>query len=408
MGMRARWRWGAMAVLILAISAMLGGCTTPQDRGDRAFELGHYPEASEHYEQAIADGSRDPEIYYRAAQSAQRQGAFANAERYFSQALRYGGGVEVARSLAEFYVQTSNFSQAVKVLQYLLHIADDVQPVYADIGTALMYAGHYMDAEQYLTLAQQMNPSATAPYINLGVLYDNHIRNHPRAVSFYRCYLEMTDEGQHRRMVETRLREIEAQRRVDTSRVGLDCGEAFRPRPLEDDDFDLSQVIELGDEREGEREGEVEPLVIERLRLDIPLDYDTRSLDSVEVAEEVPASDGESDAPVRLGIDPEQAHRAYEDGRYDEVLELLDDGEEGQTLGAEERELMGRAAYRVGEFEQAAQAMEQVVEQRPSPERVDILISIYEAKEDEDGKSSLCDRFERWPDYRDVMRRCED
>ncbi len=412
--MRGR-RWcsiWALGLVLAACSMFAMGCASHQERGDRAYELGNYPEAMEHYEQVIEGGSRDPEVFYRAAQVAQRQGAFANAERYFSQSLRYGGGVEVAQSLAEFYVQTSNFSQAVQVLQYLLHITDDVQPVYADIGTALMYAGHYLDAERHLLLAQQMNPEEPAPYINLGVLYDNHIRNRPKAVSFYGCYLELTQGNQQHRMVETRLREIEAGGAVDTSRVPLECGQRYQMRPLEEDSFNLSEVFDLGMAREGqEYEEQVEPVIIEELRLNIPLDYEPTDgqedresgVEDQEVVHSLGLGEGESEDRPGMA----EAEEAYEAGRYDQVLDLLDDGEDWSTLDTVEKTLAGEAAYRVGEFALAARLLEEVIEERPTPQRVEALLEIYRAMEDEEGQRRLCDRFRNWPDYRQTMSECE-
>ena len=84
------------------------GCVGPEMMGDRAMERGDPAEALHQYDRAIEGGNRDPDLYFRAAKAAQQQGAFARAERYFSQSLRYGGDVEIARALAEFYIQTSN------------------------------------------------------------------------------------------------------------------------------------------------------------------------------------------------------------------------------------------------------------------------------------------------------------
>ncbi|MFW6053956.1 MAG: tetratricopeptide repeat protein, partial [Persicimonas sp.] len=104
------------AALLLAV-VVLGGCVTTQERGDRAYESNQYNQALDHYERAIDSGSTDPELYYRAAKAAVRVGDFALAERYYSRALRHGGDEEVVRSLAEFYIATSNYTKAVRVLQ---------------------------------------------------------------------------------------------------------------------------------------------------------------------------------------------------------------------------------------------------------------------------------------------------
>src|SRR5690554_5557648 len=158
-------------LLVLAPS-----CSHPGGLGDRAFEAGDYSAALRYYEEEMVEGAHDWKLYHRAALASTRIGSFATAERYYSLSLRYGGGVDVATDLAAFYVQTSNYARAVRVYQFLLKHTDDPQPVYNNLGTALMYAGLPFDAESYLMISQQMDPKNPLTYINLGVLYDQHLK----------------------------------------------------------------------------------------------------------------------------------------------------------------------------------------------------------------------------------------
>ena len=372
-----------------------------------------YGAALSYYEMAIGEGSQDPELYYSAAQAAQRQGAFGKAERYFSQSLRYGGGVEVARGLAEFYIQTSNFSQAVQVFQYLMRYEEDVQPVYSNIGTALMYSGHYMDAESYLLIAQQMDPADTVPYINLGVLYDRHLRNWPRAVRFYECYVEMSSDASQTRTVRTRLQEIENTRAVDTSRVGLSCGDTYAAK--EPEKRDLREELGVADTG-GPLDVSGAPIDVDGINLDLPLVYQPDSANGggetevreIEVVHRERDTASETGGAQVLAEDDWsiEAHDAFEAGRYDEVVELLSELSD-EEADVSSKALLGKSLFQVGRFEESAEVLEEVLSERPTPELADRIINAYQRAGDREGVQRICDRFSDWPDYEEALSECD-
>ena len=410
--------WSAIFLAIFLLG--LGCGAHHQEKGDRAMELGDYSRAMSYYEAAIDEGTQDPDLYYRAALSAQRLGAFAKAERYFSQSLRYGGDDEVARTLAEFYIQTSNFGQAAKVFQYLAGIEeDDIQPLYSNIGTALMYAGNYLEAESYLLLAQQMKPSDPVPHINLGVLYDRHLRNLPRAIRFYECYTELSNDASQVQHVSLRLRELGTQQYIDTSRVTLECGEQFRVGETERHDlrevFDLESG-EMLSEQDAEHRGSV---IGEGLNLDLPLDYDASQAPGDEESNGDDGGERESILVESLGTGTDSSQdrhtggelleRAREDveaGRFDAAVEGLEElAEEERTT--EHNRLLGKSYYGMGRFQQAADILEEVLTERPSPAIAKTLIAAYEREDDNAGKQRVCERFSGWPDYEEALESCE-
>lgn len=397
-----------LVVLTALVAAMAIGCATSQQMGDRALEQGLPEQALDHYEHAINEGTRDPRVYRGAAHAAQQIGAFAKAERYFSQGLRYGGGVPMARELAEFYIQTSNFAQAVHVFRYLIQIEENeeaLQPMYSNMGTALMYAGRYIDAESYLLLAQQNDPEDAVPYINLGVLYDRYLRNLPKAVRFYDCFVEMSNDVGQVRTVRNRLRELDSQRNVDTSRVNLECGQEYRATVPEE--HDLHQIFGL--EQEGDSGEEAQ----EEIELDLPLEYDPGRGEEGATAlfgdkdgegpprgEEAPES---VEQPTPVDEDYRRAEQAFEAGRFDEAVQILEDA------GGEDRayeELLGKSYYRVGRFDDAVEKLESVVEQRPTPQVVQRLISAYRRIGDTENRQQICQRFDGWPDYEEALDDC--
>ncbi|WP_158542265.1 tetratricopeptide repeat protein [Lujinxingia litoralis] len=387
--------------------------------GDNAYERQEFSLALDYYEEAFAEGVRDPEVYFRAAKAATAQGAFSQAERYYSQALRHGGDVHVARALAEFYIQTSNFAQAVRVYQYLMRVEEDVQPVYSNLGTALMYSGKYLEAESFLTIAQQMNPTDPVPYINLGVLYDRHIRNRPRSVAFYSCFVELSADDSQRRMVQNRLLEMLNEGAVDASRVGLECGQLYRvPEPADinvrAELEGIGEPVDLGfGDAVGAPEGEVE---IEALRPDDALpdkegaDVPSSVPEVGRPTEEEPASARPAEAPTSESPQTKtsesveaQAAAHFEAGRYDGVVAALH-GLQGRSQEGDRYYAL--ALYRTGRFADAVDWLKLTEERQPSPEVVGALVDTYRRLGRRDALASVCERFAGWPDYEAAVARC--
>ncbi|MFU8805886.1 MAG: tetratricopeptide repeat protein [Bradymonadaceae bacterium] len=381
-------------LLLALLSIGLVACANAQKLGDRAFESGEYQRALDHYDDEIERGSRDPVLYHRAATSATRVGGFASAERYYSQSLRYGGGLEVARDLAQFYIQTSNYAQAVRVFQYLLNHEDDPQPVYNNLGTALMYAEMPFDAEAYLLVAQQMNPGDPVPYINLGLLYDRHFKQPALAMGFYSCYLELTKDGAQARTVRMRVDEIAARDFSFNEHFAVPCGEPYRPVLAPGGrlraDFGLAdgsqgpgvgEVIDLG--LPGDGEDEAGELVIEKPRIE------TR-----------PQVDG-----PRQTIAP-AIREDFERGRYDEVVAALK-AHAPAALGSEGQAMLGIALMKTGEFDEARPFLQTALEESPRRPVVEALFAVYERLGQKDELALLCKRFRHWPDFEDLIElRC--
>lgn len=363
----------------------LVGCATVQRQGDRAFDKGNCLQALENYDEAAAAGTKDPKMYQRAAQCALKLGNLAGAERYYSQALRFGGGVPVARELAGFYVKTSNYVSAVRVYQYLLYQETDKQPVYNNLGTALMYAGQPFDAESYLMIAQQMDPGDPTPYVNLGLLYDRHLRQPWLAINFYECFNEITKgRATNAEMVRQRASELRDRyfRLYDADSVA--CGEPYRPAaaqviPLED----LKRVVEtelpdesplpapvVSDDAAGEGEAQVEgaPLVIER-----------------QVTDHAPT-------PERPGSVLGQARHAHSQERWAEAVGFFT-AVPVADMTSEDQKRLGDAYRQQANWAMASHWLELAATTSDDPEIVAMLFDVYKRNKDEDRISALCKRY---------------
>ena len=435
--MARRMRWCAALLLVCFVT----GCATPQKKGDRAFERGHYQEALEHYEEAIGDGTRDWEVYYRAAQAATKGANFALAERYYSRALRYGGGADVARKFAEFYLKTSNYSRAVRLLQFLLEIEEEKQSLYNNLGTALMYAGAPLDAESYLRIAQQMEPKDPIPYVNLGVLYDRHLHKPHIALGFYHCYLELANDHGQRETVRSRVGELEA-KMGDGAGMEMTCGEPYRPTRRSPGDV-RTEMEKLGGEKTGgeaDETGENKPI-----DLNFGSSRDKDSLGTFEGMEsgedsqqEKGASQGDSgseDAPADAGPTIERpaerprrqavggedsggeegseedalrrAEMAWREDDFETVVEEISSLKVGE-LGIDAMRMYGRSLAELGQNEEASQWLGWAVQRKPDPETVGALLEVLERLEREAERERVCDRFRDRDGDGDATAGCPD
>jgi hypothetical protein len=441
-------RLGRLGVILLAL--WLGACATPRRQGDRAFERQEYDQALAHYKEVIEGGTREWKVYFRAAKAASKGANFSLAERYYSRALRYGGGTEVARQFADFYLSTSNYSKAVRLLQFLLESDVDKQPIYNNLGTALMYGGSPLDAESYLMVAQQMDPKDPVPYVNLGVLYERYLHNPQLSVGFYGCYIELSKSRTQRRKVGRRIEELRAKYGRVSNRV--ECGEPFRmesedpvdleakmkeleggatvggregaPAPKESDDPIELRFSKSGESKEsGESAESKEPTKTEE---------SGESKESTE-AKESKKSEKSREGPVieRGGTRPEGARRAapaekpdegasegnstskvlkkaraaWKKEEYSSVVEAVSTLSL-DSMNVEAMRMYGLSYAELGENEKAAQWLGWVVERKPDKRSVGALIEVYSRLGRSDDRTSLCKKYRGRADYEEATSAC--
>lgn len=454
-------------VLCGLVALFVVGCATPQKKGDRAFERGQYQSALEHYEESIDKGTEDWRVYYRAAQAANHGAKFAAAERYYSKALRYGGGTKVAREFAAFYLKTSNYAKAARLLQYLLNTDIEKQPVYNNLGTALMYAGAPLDAESYLLIAQQMDPKDPIPYINLGVLYERHFHKPSLALGFYRCYAKLSKGSSQSEKVRTRIAQLGNQLR-GAGAVDVPCGEPYRPgrgvragsasreelrkslegrgggegreRPVgesgqrEETAQSGNKTIDLqfdgaaGDEEAQREEGKKVAAELEKMeeesgeesRGDSGGESDSAEDVIIERQGERPSAvaspggderqeaDGADEAEERAARDAnqtrlERARQAFEQENHKLVVEIISDMSLGQ-LEADSMRIYGVSLAELGRNEEAAQWLEWSVKRKPSAGAVSRLLEVYERLERQEDIRGLCERLKNRSSLEESVR----
>lgn len=408
---RGHRRRAALTSVFAALFACVGasGCMTYQRQGDRAFEQGDCDQALYAYEHAIDNDSKDPELYYRAAKCSMRLGDFASAESYFGKSLRFGAGLDVARELASFYVKTSNYVSAVRVYQYLLYEVSDKQPVYNNLGTALMYAGQYFDAESYLMVAQQLEPEDPLPYVNLAVLYDRHLRQPWLAINFYDCYQRLSPRAPNVDAVAQRSKELRSRYSRMYQEEILECGQAYEPRADSAPTGGLKKAIELEmdaqtptDETPGE--GEASWGMPGSGKSDAPdagggdaSDQPTEiPIDRV-VTEQVASPDRAKQSQLDRG------RRAYEQGEWSEVVDALTRVPVA-NLSGQEQKMLGLAYLQQSNWTLSAHWLGLAVLEAEDTEVVGGLFTAFGRMKRDARVAELCKEFGKRPKYEKLAR----
>lgn len=399
--------------LALCLFAMTG-CLTNAQRADRAMQAGQYEDALTLYEEAIEGGSRDPEVFFRAATCASKLGSFGDAERHFSRSLRYGGGPDVARALAQLYIQTSNYAQAVRVLQVLLNDERvNAQPIYNNLGTALMYAGEVLDAESYLLIAQQMDPKDPFPYVNLGLLYDRYMRRPSLALDFYACYLELipTKRVQQERSVKLRIYELQERERHQPSKHVV-CGQPYKaPEPSVSSNEAL-QALKAQAKAEDALNPPKPQEPIELVPDSSPQDPSktdktdktapNKQVDPVKVQvesggelppEPIKVADAQSAADAALDRTRQKARQQFSQKQYQDVvstLELLSP----EQLKASDALLMGRALRALERQDQALVWFKLALQRQEDPIYLQALLELLIAQKQNTEASKLCKKYQ--------------
>jgi len=418
------------------------GCVTPTERADRAYENEEWPRALEEYKKVIEQKDRDeisPEVYARAARAATREGNFSLAERYYSRGLRNGGDSSLVREFAEFYLKTSKYQKASRLLRNLLNSNLPKQPIYNNLGTALMYSGAPLDAESYLLVAQQMKPSDPYPYVNLGLLYDRHL-NHPAlALGFYRCFRRMAPEAKEQRAVSNRIKELKVRLSDDRPAIDVSCGQPYQPSSARNA---RAEQLDLDVEDESEEDGETKKRAKGVRATDGGKVYDLSTLEPVEQSE----GDGESEAAGQsetagpseetglseselAGRDTEagktgggaeennsdepedepaavtRARKAYSKEEYRDVVESMADVTMSE-MGPEAMGMYGIALGELGRNQEAVQWLEWVVERKPTPRRVEMLVTVYRRLNRPDDAGEICTEFREKEAYQGSLSNC--
>lgn len=407
-------RAGWLIALCLCI-ACLTGCLNSAQRADRAMQAGQYEDALTLYEQSISDGSRDPQVFYHAAICAMKLGSFADAERHFSRSLRYGGGSEVARALAQLYIQTSNYAKAIRVLQIVLNDERiDPQPIYNNLGTALMYAGEVLDAESYLLIAQQLDPKDPFPYVNLGLLYDRYLRQPKLALDFYGCYLNIASQSKSPQLRSVKLRVYELQERERQQPAGqVVCGQPYNQPSPANTSLEALKALKAQSQAEDaalnaqgpstdpnkpqtdpnankapeELFGPQDPKPTDPNNTAIPVDHGGELPPEQPKPPQVEQTKADLNAKARL-----TAREHYSQKRHQQAIEALEIIPPEEITGADAL-LLARAHRALSKMDQAQTWYQLALQRQEEPLYLQALIEFLQSRKQNAQVKALCDKY---------------
>lgn len=381
---------------------LAAGCVTARDRGDHAYRANNFQEALDQYDRAIAAGDQDPELFVSAARAALKIGDLALAERHYSSALRYGAGEDVARELADLYISTSNYTKAVRVLQGILEITDQPQAVFNDLGAALMYAGSPLNAESYLLVAQQMDPMDPVPYVNLGVLYEKHLRNPRLAYGFYQCFLELDAQSRQRGKVDARVAYLKMHYADNfPPAYAVECGRPYQPAMLEEPAA-LREPVRTEDqpqELDETPEEDAAPGASAQ-----PAENPTEKPAPIEIvrgsADERPAATVSRDEYLLA-----MAEKAFADRNYLEAVRLVESSSV-RALDAGAWGIYGRSLLALERFDEAQRWLKPAVDAAPTPETAEALWHAYQRQQMGPQAAALCKQFQDDARYATLRQKC--
>jgi len=188
-------RFKISLVLILALSSLTacsGQVETEKasnynaELGIRYLQKGRLKLANEKLMKAIEQNPRSAKSNHYFALLQQRLGNDAEAEKYFSKAVRLDPkNSEVHNNYGSFLCKTNRHHAAVK--QFLIAVKDPLYETpefaYTNAGICLRKANNHAQAERYLRLALKKKTSFPAALLEMASLYKDR-RIYPKAQAF--------------------------------------------------------------------------------------------------------------------------------------------------------------------------------------------------------------------------------
>ncbi len=201
-----------MCGIVLAIVALLltSGCSNIQSQaanveGVRLYQQGNYQQASDLFQQAIAENPKSPEGYYNLAASLHKTGLLYNrpadlqqAENLYNQCLeRDPGHTECYRGLAVLLTETNRQTEAFNLLNHWSEGSPKSPDPKIELARLLEEVGQGEQAKAQLVDALTIDPHNARALTALGRLRDqsgDHVQalaNYQRSLSINRFQPEV-------------------------------------------------------------------------------------------------------------------------------------------------------------------------------------------------------------------------
>ncbi len=187
--------WIALALVVSCVAA--SGCSSIQSQaanveGVRLYQQGNYQQASDRFQQAIAENPRSPEGYYNLAASLHKTGTLYNrpsdlqqAENLYNQCLeRDPNHTECYRGLAVLLNETGRQKEAFNLLNHWASANPKSADPKVELARLLEESGQPDQAKAQLVDALTIDPHNARALTALGRLRDQQ-GDHAQALANY-------------------------------------------------------------------------------------------------------------------------------------------------------------------------------------------------------------------------------
>lgn len=192
-----------LATGLMAVCLLAAGCSSIQSQasnveGVRLYQQGNYQQASDRFQQAIAENPKSPEGYYNLAASLQKVGTLYNrpedlkqAEILYNQCLeRDPNHVEAHRGLAVLLNETGRQQEAYRLLNSWAASDPKSADPKVELARLLEESGQTEQAKAQLVEALTVDPHNARALTALGRLRDQS-GDHTQALANYQRSLKL-------------------------------------------------------------------------------------------------------------------------------------------------------------------------------------------------------------------------
>jgi len=173
-------------------------------------QLGH---SAKYYEKAIKAGVKDEKVAYNLAVTYEKMGNEKAAAALYGKAAGQKPSVESLNRLADYYIKTGRYDQAVKTYQRLLKLGGKKSGVYADLGYVYGLRGELDKAIESYKTSLRYDSEESDVYTRLGGVYEKKGMLDEALKSYTRAYqLNPADEDAGERIPQLKIRLLREKR----------------------------------------------------------------------------------------------------------------------------------------------------------------------------------------------------
>jgi tetratricopeptide (TPR) repeat protein len=182
-------------------------------------ELNQLGPSAQNYEKAIKAGVKDEKVTYNLAATYEKMGKDKAAAALYGKAASQKPTAESLNRLADYYIKTGQYDQAVKTYQQLLKLDAKNGGVYADLGYVYGLRGDVDKAIESYKTSLRYDSEESDVYTRLGGVYEKKGMLTEALKAYTRAYqLNPGDEDAGERIPQLKIRLLKEKREKETKK----------------------------------------------------------------------------------------------------------------------------------------------------------------------------------------------